>query len=103
MPGYIIQFHRLHLESLFPSVVTRGNKFFGPQPLVFSLSAYLASRSYPTIEVALTAGQRRPVHIYSNQGPLAKAILKGFLGQLESIPTGKYCSVNAWEISLSNP
>ena len=32
-----------------------------------------------------------------------KATLKGFLGILESKPIGKYCSVSANEISLSNP
>ena len=30
-------------------------------------------------------------------------ILNGFLGTLEFSPIGKYCSVNANEISLSNP
>ena len=32
-----------------------------------------------------------------------KATLKGFLGILELSPMGKYCSVTANEISLSNP
>ena len=31
------------------------------------------------------------------------ATLNGFLGTLELSPTGKYCSVKADEISLSNP